>query len=160
MTTPTVVSTNYQNDGNDFLKAKVDRSGAPRTEYVTATIPDSSTTGTTAGLVPFRKGARLVYGATQLAVEDLDTATSVTLNVGYIYADNDTVTNVNDVDAFATLSTAPQAGGLITLDEVAGLEWVATADGWIIAETAGATTTTEGAVYGQVTLAYDNTVLA
>lgn len=161
MTTPTIFSSNYTGaNPGDYLKAKIDRSGANRAEYFTATIPATTTTGNIVGLVPFRKGAKFVQGASQFYVADLDTATGITLDIGYVYQDNDTATNVNDADAFASAITTAQSGGLITFDEFAGLSWVATADGWIAATTGGASTTTAGAIQGQAVLSYDNTVLA
>lgn len=156
MTTPSIFSSNYTGaNPGDYLRAKIDRSGSPRVEYFTASIPASTASGTNVGLVPFRKGARFVQGASQFYIADLDTATSVTLNIGYVYQDNDTTTNIDDVDAFASALTTPQSGGLITFDEFAGLSWVATADGWIVAQTGGASTTTTGAIQGQAVLVYD-----
>lgn len=161
MTTPNIFSTNYTGaNPGDYLKAKCDRSGATRMEYFTATIPATTTTSTVVGLVPFRKGARFVQGACQFYIADLDTATNVTFDIGYVYQDNDTATNVNDPDAFASALTTAQTGGLITFDEFAGLSWVATADGWIALTTGGGSTTVAGAVQGQAVLAYDSNIVA
>lgn len=153
MTTPAVVPTKYAGDDGDYLIAKIDRSGALRSETVSVTVPDASSVGTVVGLVPFRKGARFNYGASSIYAADLDTATSVTLNVGYVYDDNTTYTN--DDDAFATLSTAAQAGGFVTFDEVAGFDFDAEADGWIAVTIAGGATTTEGDIDAQIALTYD-----
>lgn len=159
MTTPNIFSTQYTGaNPGDYLNAKVDRSGANRTEYFTVSIPAATTAGTVVGLVPFRRGARFNQGSSQFYVADLDTATTVTLDFGYIYQDNDTTTNVNDTDAFASAVTTAQAGGLITFDEFAGLSWVATADGWIAATTGGTTTTT-GSLQGQAVMSYDSKVV-
>lgn len=156
MTTPTIFSSNYTGaNPGDYLNAKVDRSGAMREEYFTATIPANTTSGTVVGLVPFRRGASFIQGASQFYIADLDTATSVTFDIGYIYQDNDTTTNVDDANAFASALTTAQSGGLITFDEFAGLSWVATADGWIALTTGGGTTTTAGAVQGQAVMSYD-----
>lgn len=156
MTTPTVYPTKYTATSADFNRAKIDRSGATRVEYVSVSVPSSTAASTVVGLVPFRKGARFVQGASQLYTADLDTGTSVTLDIGYVYDDNTTYTN--DPDAFASAITTAQTGGLISFDEFAGLSWVAAADGWIAVTTGGGSTTTTGAIQGQVVLAYDGLV--
>lgn len=153
MTTPSIVSSKYAGTSADFLKAKIDRSGACRNEYFTVTVPGSTSTSTVIGLVPFRKGARFVQGASQLYTADLDTGTDVTIDIGYVYDDN--VTYTNDPDAFASALTTAQTGGLITFDEFAGLSWQADGDGWIAITTGGGSTTTSGAIKGQIVLAYD-----
>ncbi len=148
---PDIVSDNYAGDANDFLKAKADYSGAVRMEYATATVPSATATGTYVGLVPFRKGARLVQGATQLRIADIGDG-SFTFDVGYRYADS--ATGTSDDDAFGSALTTGQAGGLITLDEYAGLDWEAEGDGWIVIKTGGSTTDAEGVIEGQLALAY------
>jgi hypothetical protein len=155
MTDPSAVSSRYAGTDADFLNTKVDRSGALRMEYFTATIADAASVGTQIGLVPFQKGARFVQGASTFHVTDIDTGTNVTLNLGYVYDDNSN--NTNDSNAFATLVTSGQAGGLITFDEHAGLVWEATAPGWIVAEIAGGAVTTAGTIKGQAVLSYDAT---
>lgn len=153
MTTPSIVPTKRAGDDSDYRAAKVDRSGALRMEYVTVTVPASTGTSTVIGLVPFKKGARFVQGASQLYVADLDTGTDVTLDIGFVYDDDTTYTN--DPNAFASAITTAQSGGLITFDEFAGLSFEAEADGWIVVTTGGGATTTEGAIQGQIVLAYD-----
>ncbi len=152
MTTPSIVPTKYAGTDLDFLKAKIDRSGAVRMEYFSVTIPSGTAAGTVVGLVPFRKGARLVYAATQGHIENIGDG-SFTFNVGYVYDDNTTYTN--DDDAFASALTTGQSGGLITFDEHAGLSWVAEADGWYALTTGGSTTDASGAAKGQICSAYD-----
>lgn len=154
MTTPTIVPTGYLKTDADYLHAKVERDGCLRAQYATVTIPATTATDTVIGLVPFRKGFRMGVGGTQLAVADLDTSTNVTMNVGYVYKTGSTGTD--DVDAFASLVTTPQAGGFITFDEpTTALPWVAADDGWITVQIEGGATTTSGAVYGQVVGCYD-----
>jgi len=149
----TLVSSRYAGTDLDFLKAKVDRSGANRAEYFTLSVTSGSTVGTLLKLVPFQKGARFIQGASQFHVADLTTAASLTLDFGYTY--NSTALT-SDPDAFATALTTGQAGGLITFDEHAGLDWVATADGWITATVGGGPTSTTGALKGQAVLSYDS----
>ena len=151
MTTPTILPTNRDGTYKDYLKCKVDRSGAVREQYATVSVPSGTTVATVVGLVPFNKGFRLDYGATQLAVGAL--GTSVTVDIGYVYKTGSTATD--DVDAFATLLTAATAGGLLVLDEPIGLSWVAEDDGWIAVTIRGATTGTTGSIFGQVNGAYD-----
>jgi hypothetical protein len=153
MTTPSIVPTKYAGDDGDYLIAKIDRSGAVRMEPVSVTVPASTATSTVVGLVPFRKGARFVQGATQLYVANIGDG-SFTFDVGYVYDDNTTYTN--DPDAFASALTTGQAGGLITFDEHVGLTWQAEADGWIAVTTGGSITDAEGVFKGQVALVYDN----
>ncbi len=158
MTLPTLYPTGYDGTDKDFLKCPIDRSGADRTTPFSVTIPDATTTGVIAGVIPFRAGARFSYGGSQFATEDLDTTTVATVDIGYVYNDADTVSNISDPDAFAS-GLSVSAAGLLTLDEPVGLEFQATADGWIVITTGGATTTTAGDIYGQVCMFY-NTNLA
>lgn len=155
MTTPTYVSSKYAGTDADFLKCKVDRSGAVRIETFTTNITAAAASDVVVGLVPFQKGARLVHGATTIHVSDLDTDSDLTLDFGYVYDDN--VTYTNDPDAFATQLTTGQTGGLITLDEHAGLTFEAEANGWIVMVLGiGGTSYTTGVVKGQVAMAYDS----
>lgn len=151
MTTPTILPTKWQGNAQDYLKTKADRSGAARGQYTTVSVPSGTTTTTIVGLVPFNRGFRFLQGASQLATANL--GASVTLNIGYVY--NDNVTYTNDTDAFASLLTA-SAAGLLVFDETIGLGWVAEGDGWIVAEIAGATTGTTGAISGQIVGEYDD----
>lgn len=148
MTTPTVLPTKFAGTSLDYLKARQVPEGVVQAELVSVSIPSSTASGTVVGLVPFRKGFSLLQGATQLYTADLDTSTAVTFDIGYVYDDNTRYTN--DADAFASALTTPQAGGLITFDEFAGLNWVAEADGWIAITTGGGSTTTTGSVTGQI----------
>lgn len=155
MTTPTNLPTGFDGTYKDFLKTKVDRCGANREEYTTITVAaDSVTTAKTYGLVPFNKGFRLLYGATQLYTADIDTTTTaaLTIDIGYAYKTGSAETD--DPDAFASLLTTPRTGGLMTLDEQAGLAWVAADDGWIMFTLTGASTAS-GAIEGQIAGCYD-----
>lgn len=151
MTTPDVFATG---EGvNSLFNVPSGQSDGPRLVVRTATVPDSSTVGTIIGLVPFQKGAILEYGST-LAIDDLDTATDVTLDWGFIYTDNDTVNNINDTNAFAAAATTAQAGGILRPTATAGATFVATADGWIAVTTAGGSTTTAGDITLNGTISY------
>lgn len=131
MTLPTVYPVEYDGTTKDFLKVKSDRSGATRTYCGAVSVPSGTTANSYVGLVPFNKGARFSISDKSIYAGNFGAGTT-TLNVGYIYSDN--VTYTNDVDAWASLSTAPQSGGFVTVDEKEGLSFVAAADGWIAAQ--------------------------
>ena len=140
MTTPTITSDEF----TGYLDAPVLRNGGSQHVIASATIPASTASGTVIGLVPFRKGARLSYSS-KLVVGDLDTATNVTIDFGYVYDDNTTYTN--DPNAFIAGSTDAQtAANVVSLDATAGFEFVAEADGWLAITTGGGSTTTEGTI--------------
>lgn len=154
MTTPDVFATGYTASAEAFLNAPSGQGDSPRLVVRTATVPDDSSVGTVIGLVPFNAGASIDYGSA-LTVADLDTSTNVTLNWGYIYDDNDSVTNVNDVDAFAAAATTAQAGGILRPTAVAGATFVATASGWVAVTIAGGATTTAGDITFNGTISYE-----
>jgi len=128
MTTPTVLPTQYAGTYKDFLKVKSDRDGCSRVYAGTVSVPSGTTANSYVGLVPFEKGARFVIGDKSVYCNNFGAGTT-TVNLGYVYDDN--VTYTNDVDAWASLSTAAQSGGFITVDEKEGLSFVAAAKGWI-----------------------------
>jgi hypothetical protein len=131
MTTPTVLPTQYAGTYKDFLKVKTDRSGAARVVAGTVSVPSGTTANSYVGLVPFVKGARFVIGDKSVYCNNFGAGTT-TINLGYVYDDN--VTYTNDVDAWASLSTAAQSGGFITVDEKEGASFVAAANGWVTAQ--------------------------
>lgn len=148
MTTPSILADTAGN-------AKVDRSGAVRSIKAAATIPASTAADTIVGMVRFQAG----FSLDQLAVvsEDLDTATNVTLDVGFVYDDDTTYTNNPDAffDGIDIVQDAgsvvwPVADGLLT-----GTGFVAEADGYIVVQTKGASTTTEGDVTVKALFSYN-----
>lgn len=157
MTTPSIVPTKWVGTDLDYLHCKVERDGAMREQYTTVSVPSGTTTTTIVGLVPFQKGFRLGYGATQLYIANIGDG-SFTFDVGYVYKTGSTGTD--DPDAFASALTTGQAGGLIVLDEFAGLSWVAQDDGWIAITTGGTTTDATGSIQGQVVGCYDGATSA
>lgn len=144
MTTPTILANGYSNAETDVNLAPSGQGDGPRLVVRTAVVSDNATEGTTYGLIPFLKGASVDYGS-KLITSDLDTTTNVTWNLGYVYLDNDTTTNINDTDAFIS-AVSGQAASVISFDEVAGATWVATAPGWITATLAAGPVTTAGTV--------------
>ena len=131
MTTPDIFATGYTASAEAFLNAPTGQGDSPRLVIRTAAVADSASVGTVYGLVPFNKGARVHYNGV-IAHDQLDTATLMTVDVGYVYDDNDTVTNINDPDAFVDGSTGPRAAGVIEFNAPAGATFEATDDGWIV----------------------------
>lgn len=154
MTTPTVVPTGYAGDDTDYLKVKRDPSGAARAVKGTVTVPTATAEGAFVGLVPFQKGARFTLDDKSVHITDIDTGTDSLVNLGFIYDDDTTYTN--DVDAFASASTAGQAGGWVTIDEVEGMTFVTEANGWLALENDTNVTEAEGTVTFDVLVSYDS----
>lgn len=153
MTTPTVVPTGYAGDDTDYLKVKRDPSGAARPVYGTVTVPSATAEGAFIGLVPFNKGAHFTLNDKSVHITDIDAGTDSLVNLGIIYDDNTTYTN--DVDAFASASTAGQAGGFITIDETSGMTFEAEANGWLAVENDTNITESEGTITYNVLVSYD-----
>ena len=128
MTTPTILPTQYDGSARDYLHVKADRSGAARTYAGTISILSGTKAATIVGLTPFNKGARFSINSNSVACGNFGAGTT-TVDLGFVYDDN--VTYTNNVDAWASAATAPQAGGFITVDEVEGISFVAEANGWI-----------------------------
>lgn len=150
MTTPSILPTGTLGTSNDFLHAKMDRSGASRIYRGSVSIPGTTADGTIVGMVPFRKGA--VLGHVRLYTDRVDSATNVTFDVGYVY--DDAVNNTSKTNAFVAASTVPQSGGVISLTTKDSATWSATGDGWLTVKVNNATTTT-GALYWNLNLSYD-----
>lgn len=153
MTTPSIYPTQYDGTFRDFLKVKSDRSGSLR-EYRGAVSVVSGTTATTIiGLVPFIKGASFLIGNTSIYVPDIG-AGSTTISIGYVYDDN--VTYTNNQTAWASAATAIQSGGFITMTASAsGINFVAEANGWVVATINTASTDATGSIAFQFSGAYD-----
>lgn len=147
MTTPSILS-----DVAAARDARVDRSGAVRSQKATAVVPASTPQDAIIGLIRFEAGFSLQHLA--LACADLDSSTNVTLDVGYVYDDG-----VGDsLAAFVAASTIPQAGGSVVWPVAAGLlvgtGFVATKGGYITAQV-NAATTTEGNIVANALFSYD-----
>ncbi len=152
MAVPTIVPTEFTGTSQDFNIAKIDRTGAARPQFVTVSVPSGTASGTVVGLVPFRRGATLVRGATSVHIANIGDG-SFTADVGFVYQ---SASFTDDPDAFAAADIAGRTGGFVTLGATAGLSWVAEADGWIAVTTGGSSTDNTGSIQGQITLAYDN----
>lgn len=151
MTTPTIMSDVAAAGGTKG--ARVDRSGAVRSQKGTAAVPSGAATGTIIGMIPFNKGMSLQH----LAVLSAALGTSVTIDVGYVYTDNVTFTDAPA--ALVSASTVAAAGGSVVWPIAAGLlvgtGFVAQGDGYLTIRTGGATTTTAGSVVVNALLSYD-----
>lgn len=154
MTTPTILPTGYKGDYRDYLNAPgVDKSGAVRSVRGSVVIPDETAVGAFVGLVPFQKGASFILNDKSIHITDIDSGTDSTVNVGIVYEDNTTYTN--DPDAFASASTAGQAGGFVSIDETSGMTLVTKGNGWLVLENEANITEAEGTVTFNVCVAYD-----
>ena len=152
MTLPNIVPTGYLGTAVDFLHTKVDRDGCQRQFRGTVSVPSGTESGQIVGLVPFNKGASFHIDDKSIYCGNFGAA-STTVDVGYIY--NDSATYTNNVDAWASAATAPQAGGFVTVDETDGLNFVAAADGWVAVTTNTASADATASIFFQITGAYD-----
>jgi hypothetical protein len=154
MTTPTIVPVGYENNYKDYLKAPIDRAGAVRSVAGSVVVPEGTVAGAFIGLVPFQKGARFIIDDKSVYITDIDGGADSLVNLGIIYASN--ADGVDDVDAFVSSSTAGQAGGFLTVDEIAGMTLVTTGNGWLAVENDVNVTEAEGTITYRVQVVYDN----
>lgn len=156
MTLPTIVPVEYSGTAsgitNDFLKVKCDRSGAARVFSVATSVPSGTVVTTIVGLVPFNKGLRIDVGSLKNFSAAL--GTSVTVSIGVVY--NDNTNNTNNATLYTSASTAAAAGGeLVVAASAANVNYVTTADGWLVATIGGATTGTTNNISSQFVGSYD-----
>jgi len=126
--------------------------GAVRQVAGTVSVPSGTAANAYVGLVPFNKGAKIQIDDKSIYAGNFGAGTT-TLNVGYVYDDN--VTYTNDVDAWASLSTAAQSGGFITVDEKEGLTFIAAANGWLTVQLIAADADATADINFQVNVTYD-----
>lgn len=148
MTTPTILA-------DSAVNAKVDRSGAVRSISGQATIPNTTAANTYIGLIRFQAG----FSLDMLAIKssDMDAATDLLMDVGYVYDDNTTYTN--DPNAFfdgldigqdAGSRVWPIADGLST-----GVNWTAEADGYIVVQMTDNAAEADGTIDFKALFSYD-----
>lgn len=123
-------------------------------EHATATVAAGTTTTSTIRMHRFQKG----FSPSLLVVKsaDLDTGTSVTLNVGVEYDD---ASLTDDPDYFFAASDIAQDAGSVVWPAADGLNvegFSAAGDGYITITPAAGTTITAGAVQTRVTFTYDD----
>ena len=156
MTQPTILPTGYAGDYTDYLKAKVDHSGAVRRLQGTVSVPASTATDTIIGLFPFQAGMSFAgLGGYDLYSADLDSSTNVTLDFGIAYQNSGEGTD--DLDAITSASTAAQAGGFVAPDEIDWMTLVTTGNGWVTVQVNAATTTTGNLTFN-IPFTYDQPV--
>lgn len=153
MTTyPSSVPTGYAGDYTDFLKAKHNTFGAVSSQYTSIAVADSASAGTSYGLIPFQKGFRISYGS-KFYSPDLDTGSTVTWDLGYLYEDTAVAGAASDADAFASLLSG-QTAAVLSFDEVAGMSFVAAGNGWVVATLAAGPVTTAGTIEAVIDFTY------
>ena len=144
MTTPTILS--------DVASTAPFIPTGVHAQKATVTIPATTAASTNLGLIRFQKGFSLVSLA--IKSDDLDTATNVTLDVGYLYDG----TTGEDAAAFLTgLDIAQDAGSRVwPLDDglLTGVSFTASGDGYISVTTGGGATTTAGNITVIATFTY------
>lgn len=150
MTTIAIVPTGYNNNATDFLRVKQDNSGALRVVAGTVSVPNGTAADSIIGLVPFRRGARFVLNDKSVHCGNFGAGTT-TLNLGVVYADATT----DDIDAFASLSTAPQSGGFVTIDEIEGMTLRTPTDGWVVAQVVAAAADATANITFNIGVSYD-----
>lgn len=153
MTTPTLVPTKYTGDTKPWLRAKVEKDGAARLVQDKVLIPSGTAANAIAGLVPFQKGARVSINSQSIYAENFGAGTT-TLNVGYCY--DDSTNNTDSLAAWASASTAPQSGGFVSVTIETGLSFIATGNGWIMAQLLTAAADADASIAFNILVSYDS----
>ena len=150
MTLPTIVPLKWTGATTDFLKTKVDRQGVERAQRTTVSVPSGTTTTTLVGLVPFN--ANFAITGFKLWCQAL--GTGVTASLGVVY--NDNINNTNNATLYLSASTAAAAGGELAFTASdTNVDYVTTADGWIVVTIGGATTGSTNSIHGTIFGYYD-----
>jgi len=148
MTTPTLFS---DVAANAFV-AKSEPQGVIAQKF-TLTLPLAAAAGTNCGLIRFQKGFSLV--GLSLVATDMDTATTLVLDVGYLYdgttgEDDNAFFNDSDIGQDAGSVVWPIADGLLT-----GTSFTATDDGYLSLTTRGEAIEVAGTITGIATFTYN-----
>jgi hypothetical protein len=148
MTTPTIFSDVATNP----LVYRSQPQGVLAQRFV-LTVPVGAAIGTNFGLIRFDRGFSLLSLA--LVSTDMDTATTLTLNVGYLYDGttgevNNAFFNASALGQSATSIVWPIATGLLT-----GTSFVATGPGYLSITTAGEPIEVAGTITGIATFTYN-----
>ncbi len=151
MTTLAIVPTGYSNTYRDFLNAPgVDRAGSVRNVRGTVSVTSGTTANSYVGLVPFQAGASFIIGDKSVHCGNFGAGTT-TVNLGVVYSDSTT----DDPDAFASLSTAAQSGGWISIDEIEGMTLVTPTSGWLVVQLIAADADATANITFNVGVVYD-----
>lgn len=152
MTTPSVLPVGFNGNSSDFARVPgVDRSGAARLQQGSVSVPSGTAANAIVGLLPFQKGARFNLHDSSIYLGNFGAGTT-TVNIGIVYDDN--VNNTNDLDAFVSASAAAQSGGFAVIDEN-GTQFVATGNGWLVAQVLVAAADATANIDYNVLVAYD-----
>lgn len=153
MTTPSLFPIEYDGSERDYLKTKLDRSGASRSYRGAVLVPTGTAAATIIGLVPFNKGASFHIDNASIYTPNIGAGTT-TVSIGYVYDDN--VTYTNNQTAWASAATSIQDGGFVAMTASAnGINFVAQANGWVVATINTAATDANGSIAFQISGAYD-----
>jgi len=155
MTTIAIVPVGYQNTDTDFLNAPaVDRSGAVRSVAGSVSVVSGTAADAYVGLFPFQAGARFQVNSNSVYCGNFGAGTT-TVNLGVVYSDSTT----DDPDAFASLSTAAQSGGFVTVDEIEGMTLVTPASGWVVVQLKTAAADATANITFNIGVTYDNYIV-
>lgn len=151
MTTLAVVPVGFKNDYRDYLNAPaVDRDGCMRLVKGSVSVPSGTAANAYVGLLPFQAGASFHLSSASVYCGNFGAATT-TVNVGVVYSDSTT----DDPDAFASLSTAAQAGGFVTIDEITGMTLSTPTSGWVVVQIVAADADATADITFNIGVAYD-----
>lgn len=148
MTTPTIFS--------DVAVNPFEAKGEPQqitAEKFVLTLPAATAAGTNCGLIRFQTGFSLT--ALALVATDMDTATTLVFDVGYLYdgttgEDDNAFFDDTAIGQTGTSVVWPIAGGLLT-----GTSFVATGPGYLSLTTRGEAIEVAGTVTGIAQFTYN-----
>jgi len=151
MTNPTIFAAGIGDATNKFV-SRSEPQGVLGQKTV-ASIPAVTVSGTDIGMIRFEKN----FSLTHLSVvsDDLDSATNVTLDVGFLL---DNTTGEDDNAFFNALDIAQDAGSRVWPTDdglLTGISFVATEGGWLTVTTGGGSTTTLGDITVIAQFTYD-----
>lgn len=147
MTTPTVFSDKAASGNAKYLPSGV------IAQTFTLTLAQSTAADTNCGLIRFEPGFTLLKLV--LDPSDMDTATTLQFDVGYLY--DDSVTYTEDDNALADNATIGQTGATLVLPVAGGLTTHFTAEdgGYVSLTTRGEAIEVAGTVTGYALFTYD-----
>jgi hypothetical protein len=148
MTTPTVFANGY--DASSIKRAPKLIGGSLNVRTTTS-LAAGVANGSNVGLLPFNKGAKVFMGS-NIYITDIDTATTATGTLGWIYDNNTSFTN--DPDGFVTSFTTPQTGGRVEFSASAGYSFEAEGDGWVVYVVGGENVEVVGTITSDIIVTY------
>lgn len=152
MTTPTVFSDVAALAGSAPAIAKSEPQGILAQKFV-LTLPATTAADSNCGLIRFEKGFSL--SALSLVASDMDTGSTLVLDVGYLYDDT---TGEDDNAFFNDLDIGQDAGSRVwPVDDglLTGVSFVATGPGYLSLTTRGEAIEVAGTVTGIAQFTYN-----